>query len=263
MFQGDPMRSDMAKVIVERPRHGSRMCASDCKGRRREERQLGLDALRKREGIKYSYHSETKSLNEHLGPLRRFLDSRVGQQWDQVFAEISARIRPDSAVQDHVRDHVFDYVQRHVVLIDGVPCSGEGRFYGRPLHKTWRRKVWYVCPQSGMLKRLTLPIEHPFRPKKQEAVTPRPVRVDEQYYCEVIGDRWCLVEVRPIPKPAGLSQYKAWEESCRTARAKYGAAVEAVSHRPLSKSEMRQLPVPVDLWKQRRWWTKPRKAKRA
>ena len=57
-----------------------------------------------------------KSLNEHLGPLRRYLSSQVGRPWDKVYAEICAHISVDSAVQDHVRDHVFDYVTVDVLF---------------------------------------------------------------------------------------------------------------------------------------------------
>ena len=84
-------------------------------------------------------------LNEHLGPLRRYLDSQVGRPWDKVFSEICAHIDRSSAVQDHVRDHVEDYVTVHVILIDGVLCHGEGGYsYGKPLSQM-HYKPWYVC----------------------------------------------------------------------------------------------------------------------
>jgi hypothetical protein len=52
------------------------------------------------------------------------LDAQVGRPWDKVFSEICAHIDRASAVQDHVRDHVAGYVVTHVLLIDGIPCSG-------------------------------------------------------------------------------------------------------------------------------------------
>jgi hypothetical protein len=89
-----------------------------------------------REGIRACWQGRTKILNEHLGPLRRYLDRQIGRPWDKVFSEICARIDRSNAVQDHVRDHVADYVTTHVLLIDGVPCNGEGgRDYGKPLHQ--------------------------------------------------------------------------------------------------------------------------------
>lgn len=115
------MRADMAKVIVERPRYGSRLGCR--KGYRKQRQRMPLDEAPKREGIKA--RGRSKSLNEHLGPLRRYLLSNVGRPWDTVFAEICANLSRNSAVQDHVRDHVEGYVERHVVLIDGVPCRGK------------------------------------------------------------------------------------------------------------------------------------------
>jgi hypothetical protein len=265
------MRSDMAKVIVERPRFGSRLRSRRCNGHRRDEQKLGVAALPKFEGMKRPYGHDTKGLNEHLGPLRRYLDSKVGQPWDKVFGEICAHIRCDSAVQSHVRDHVMDYVCRNAVLIDGVPCEGDGRNYGRPLHDSRRWSWWYVCPASGILKRIERRFGRPNRRgnarRRNELPTPAPVRLDESHVCAVVQGRWCLILVRKLMPPnlafATPWERQRWNEQCDLACREYGALVEPVSSRPLSKGEMQQLPVPVDRWKQRRWWTKPRRAKHA
>src|ERR1043165_3926823 len=116
------MRPDMAKVIVERPRKKG-WAWNKPKGYQRRLRRYGEDGPPAREGIRACWQGRTKCLNEHLGPLRRSL-----------------------AVQGRVRDHVGQYVATHVVLIDGVPCNGEGGLgYGRPLHHL-RYRPWYVCP---------------------------------------------------------------------------------------------------------------------
>ena len=119
------MRSDMAKVIVERPRIGSSMRGKS-KGYRRSLQRLDHEKLPSKEGIKRRHLGHRKWLNEHLGPLRRYLDSQVGRPWNKVFSEICAHINRSSAVQDHVRDHVADYVATNVIEVDGVPCWGEG-----------------------------------------------------------------------------------------------------------------------------------------
>src|SRR5437016_5525522 len=99
------MRSDMSKVIVDRPRFGSRIRKKP-KGYHRGLQRLFPEGLPKTEGMRKRWQGATKRFNEHLGPLRRFLDSRVGQPWNKVFSEICAHINRNSAVQDHVRDHV-------------------------------------------------------------------------------------------------------------------------------------------------------------
>jgi hypothetical protein len=134
------MRADMAKVIVERPRVKG-WSGNKPKGYQRRMRRYGEEGPPCREGIRDRWQGGGKYLNEHLGPLRRYLDSQVGRPWDKVFSEICAHIDRNSAVQDHVRDHVAQYVCVHVLLIDGVPCAGEGGFaYGRPLHELCRRR---------------------------------------------------------------------------------------------------------------------------
>src|SRR5919202_1057601 len=110
------MRSDMAKVIVERPRLRGHAWNKP-KGYHRKLHRLRGEGLPVREGMKARWQGGTKMLNEHLGPLRRYLDSQVGRPWDQVFSEICAHIDRSSAVQDHVRDHVADYVAVHVILV--------------------------------------------------------------------------------------------------------------------------------------------------
>lgn len=150
------MRADMAKVIVERPRKKG-WAWNKPKGYQRRLRRYGEDGAPAREGIKACWRDHTKSLNEHLGPLRRYLDKQVGRPWDKVFSEICAHINRSNAVQDHVRDHVEDYVTTHVILIDGVPCNGEGGYnYGKPLHQ-FRYRPWYVCPRTGLLRRVKAP----------------------------------------------------------------------------------------------------------
>jgi hypothetical protein len=145
------MRSDMPQVIIERPRGGPRFKTP--KGERRRDQRIPDDERPTRESIGRKWSGSPKWLNEHLGPLRRFLRSNVGRPWNKVYSEICARIRRDSAVQDHVRDHVFDYVTVNVILVDGVPCSREGSDYGMPIGRYDRREL-YVCPRTGILRRI-------------------------------------------------------------------------------------------------------------
>jgi hypothetical protein len=248
------MRSDMAKVIVERPRHCSRMRDKHRKGRQRDLQRLGLDWL-KRECIRTTH----KSFNEHLAPLRRYLDDQVGRPWDEVHAEIRRHIRADSVVQKHVLTHVDGYVETNVLDLDGVACHGAGWLIGRPI--TWS---WYVCPRTGLLRRVDRRDTKYGRRARRDAVSnvPKPVRVDDRHVCRVAEGRWWLVEVRRLVRTKAESD-AAWQECVRKAVEELGAPLVEVGRRLLTKREMEQLPVPIDLWKQRRWWTKPRKATRA
>jgi hypothetical protein len=192
--------------------------------------------------------------NEHLGPLRRFLGSRVGRPWDKVFAEICANIDRGSAVQDHVRDHVDDFVETRVLLIDGVPCHGSGRLYGQPLADGWRGwRQFYVCPRTGLLKRLPPRA----REERREVEPARYVRLDATHQCRWMDGAWYLVTLQPIPPPPlGVPAWGASrsypdavlgrELSRGQAVEAYGIAAYGVARRRLGKRELRQLPVPID-----------------
>src|ERR1051326_8574422 len=139
------MRSDMAKVIVERPRYGSGLPTKG-KGYERRRQRVAWEDQPKREGIKVRGGGR-KALNEHLSPLRRYLERKVGQRWDKIFADICRYLDRNSAVQDHVRDHVNDYVATCVIDNDRQLRHGNGYRVGLPLYT-----LFYVCPRTGILK---------------------------------------------------------------------------------------------------------------
>jgi hypothetical protein len=244
------MRADMAKVIVERPRVGSR-ASHKGKGYARRLQRCPADELPRREPIKVR-SGGTKVLNEHLAPLRRFLHGCAGEPWNDVFAEICERISRNSAVQDHVRDHVPDYVALHVVLRDGVPCWGEGRLYGEPLTSGYTRQELYVCPVSGLLKRLPPRIGRHGRRKVPAPPLGEVVRLGEDRQFRWMDGAWHLIELKPFPA-------RPWEDpghdvvlgrpvarlTLPEVRRAYGRNVYAAAKRRLGNKEVRRLPLPL------------------
>jgi hypothetical protein len=142
------MRRDMSKVIVERPRLGRKDKRRPGRDRPLEDEDgapLRARGPRRVKGIK------TKSLNENLSPLERYLGRQVNRPWDKVWSEISANLKPTSTVQQHVRDHVPDFVAIDTRLENGrvVVVS---RFGGlTPLERSWAKL--YVDPRTGILRR--------------------------------------------------------------------------------------------------------------
>jgi hypothetical protein len=251
------MRADMAKVIVERPRHRG-WAWTKPKGYGRKLRRDEEFGAPRREGMKARWQWHTKSFNEHLGPLRRYLDDQVGRPWDKVFSEICERINRNSVVQDHVRDHVEQYVVRHVILIDGVPCagtSGSGCPYGEPLRRL-RWSQWYVCPRTGLLRRIPEARRRPKQPTGKQP--PRYIPVGDELQCRLIDGAWHLVTLKRLPNPLYewgrcrntdvLLQVQAAKLTPEDARWHYGAEVYAVAARRLGKREQRQYPIPIELW---------------
>ena len=250
------MRADMAKVIVERPRMTARAWPRP-KGYQPPAPPLrrGRPALPR--GDRGTLAGRRQGLNEHLGPLRRFLDKQVGRPWDKVFSEICARIDRSSAVQDHVRDHVEDYVHRQVILVDGVPCDGEGGCcYGRPLREMrWIR--WYVCPRTGLLRRNAVAPRRRPTPV-QGGEPPKLIQVGKGLQCRFLDGAWHLVAFERLPKPLAnrlccrdtdvLLGLPVSRLTPVEARLRYGAEVYAATKRRLARRELSQYPIPV------RWW---------
>lgn len=133
------MRSDMSKVIVERPRRGG---GRDRKGRPARE----FEDMPSKQSMKRG-HSDLKELNENLTPLKRYLRKNVGRPWNKVFSEICENIRVDNAVQKHVRSHVYHYVERNVI-VEGKVIFTRGIL---GVCELWNGDL-YVCPKSGLLK---------------------------------------------------------------------------------------------------------------
>ncbi len=131
------MRDDMAKVIVERPRQKA-------SGRLRGRLGSDWESQPTKQGMKYRW-ADTKSLNENLAPLRRYLARQVGRPWAKVYSEISANLKATNAVQQHVRDHLGDYVAMKVSFNKA----------GEPMYVSswWRSYAFYVDPRDGILKR--------------------------------------------------------------------------------------------------------------
>lgn len=175
------MRSDMAKVIVERPRTGGgtpypRHTLGD--GRR-----ISIEECRKRESIRRAGRKDRKYLNENLAPLRRFLRANVGRPWNKVYSEVCERINRDSAVQLHVWQHLTWEVCTNPYVIDGAV---------RP--SAWRWYRFYVEPKTGLLRenkqwrqRCTLSIK--------AAQVPPAVKIDETREYRLLEGLWFEIEL--------------------------------------------------------------------
>ena len=145
------MREDMDKVLVERPRLGLRI--SKMKGHRRDWRKDPEQAVKR---VSVRRGRQTKHFNEHLGPLRRFLQRCVGRPWDKVYSELRARVNPKNAVQLHILQHVDDYVVTRAERRgkDVYDLAGFGP--RRPLYRGPRER-FYVDPRTGILRLLPDP----------------------------------------------------------------------------------------------------------
>lgn len=102
------MRSDMSRLIIEdgcRGNGGPKSCYD--KITRPGEDYENFPA---RESMSRHRKQDGNSQGDHLNPLKRFLESRLGQPWSKVFSEICAVNDKRTIRGYHLLTHLFQYV---------------------------------------------------------------------------------------------------------------------------------------------------------
>lgn len=226
------MRQDMDNVIVERPRAGSRR-PSRKKGYRRFVERTPIENLPRCESMLGRWRGREKMLNEHLGPMRRFLRSNIGRPWNKVHQELCEFVSFNNAVQAHVLSHVFDYVHQHVE-IRGDAILAYHRF---GLASALRPEEMYICPKTGLLK--VVKSSRRRRPRRR-------VNRDQHTQFHWRDNAWWELRVRKRPaEPDEL--WDVWLEkrvadiSKAEALREYSGEFFAISKRPLRREETRRL----------------------
>jgi hypothetical protein len=155
------MRSDLDKVVTERPRRGSdcRNLKTGARFRDYEGAEEDRYSLPKRGKMvmgnrELGPHDESKDFTDQLGPLKRWLESQVGRNWDTVYSEIKQAF-PDSNKQNHhlIETHLLGYIERHAI----VEKSRKGRrvflISGYNGKRELRPGDIYVDPETHVLMR--------------------------------------------------------------------------------------------------------------
>jgi hypothetical protein len=203
------MRSDMSKVIVERPRLRSR-ANNDDKGElklwQRAQESPDYELAPRRGSSSRRRRRDWKELNEFLAPLRRFLDSHVGKHWDKIYSEIRSQVNPNNTVQMHIIQHLigrFGYVETNVkAWPDGTFTTSEGKEL---------RSEWFVNPKSGCLARNLDSHLHGgdarYRSERALFREPKYVKVGGRQFRELDGI-WYEFELRPVSAPAEFAHLR-------------------------------------------------------
>jgi hypothetical protein len=232
----------LSAIVIERPRGGNRISAKKITGAKKFLTALTHEATV--DGLLSPYllkpYRKTKYLSDHLGPLRRLLRSKVGQQWNQVHSELSQRLDANTMAGRHVLDHVRDYVTEHVEMIDGVPHSRDGgwrrgRFLGTGYHEEF-----YVHPDTGMLCLAA-------RRVPDAVAQPVDVIVTDRYQrYQKIDNVWYWVKLADVP--IGRPVWDVAEK--QTVLSRYPGLDYAVEKRQCNKPELKRLrgKYPQRLW---------------
>jgi hypothetical protein len=139
------MRDDFHKVVIERPRGGSRLPS----------RKTGWaswsytpdldDDLPKSESSSWEWNSPRKCFSDRLGPLERFLGTQVGRPWRKVEGELRNALDGRTVIGRHLLDHAERMVEHPCRLTpEGRPI----RLDGYPIFRTY-----FVHPRTGLLLR--------------------------------------------------------------------------------------------------------------
>jgi hypothetical protein len=238
------MRSDMSKVIVERPRRRIPLKGMSAypRGQLKNRWAPNLEDAPRTESMGGTYAD--KRLNENLQPLVRFLRSCVGRRWDEVHSEMASQISCRSAVQKHVLDHLRDYVVQTVWLERGVPyCKG---WRGPEALTSWGMRFrFYVEPGTRILRLA------PFARRKgrrgSEADPDRRVLSGDRELRRVAGV-WYEIGVAPIPRDQDAGAFDVLERSWTSSRrdnvlwrtGRYAASKRQLSAREIVRAGLKR-----------------------
>ena len=141
------MRWDMNKVVTEAPRYGHANRSKKTALRvRRYRGEDHLDDLPKR--VSSSMHRQygwgAKEFSDVIGPLKRFLRSRVGKHWNKVYSELSQNLDKRSLTGRHIWTHVWLEVERDVRI------GADKKIYAR-IPYNYVVKGFYIHPKTGVL----------------------------------------------------------------------------------------------------------------
>ena len=139
------MRSDLAKVIVERPRSGGHG------KQRRQERDIELRPAK--ESMRSQYVNR-KSFNEFFAPLKGILKKNINRSWAKVYSEINKGLNGSGTLIDHVRTHLTrDFVELTPMFDGKLPHTVA--FSARGLNKYYMKAGNYYVDPHGILKVVT------------------------------------------------------------------------------------------------------------
>lgn len=195
----------MNKIIVERPRRGG--YGGEDPRYLSDQRRMDLEDLPQRESMRRRWGSNCKELNENLAPLRRFVESRVGLPWDDVYSEIRENLDASDATQYHILQHLEGYVEKNTFL-DGVGAVCTIGYLGQPYvigSNRYAGREMYVHPGTGILC-ITPARARRTRERNDDRVL-GPKGSMEQYHR--LHGVWYVLSLEKLPADALLSEKKA------------------------------------------------------
>ncbi|MEG4442822.1 hypothetical protein QUB47_09570 [Microcoleus sp. AT9_B5] len=194
----------LAENVIERPRGGLRRSLRKVKGQKTSLVKLTEEATT--DGLLSPYlikpRKKTKWFSDCLGPLYQWLQSHVGQDWDHVYSKLCQILDITTLSGQHIVSHVWGYVERNVVLVDGVPYRKNRELCDTAIPLGYWYKQLYVHPETGIL---CLAKRIPKVPQKKPDAF---VLVDAYHHYRKIDDVWYAIELADI-EPLAINTNKS------------------------------------------------------
>jgi len=102
------------------------------------------------ESIKFMHGGGTRFFSDNLEPLQRFLQSKVGKNWNKVFSELCAKLDKKTVSGLHVFNHLYDFVKEQT-FVDGKKVCYMRWGKTEELTSTPNWPKFYVNKKTGQL----------------------------------------------------------------------------------------------------------------
>jgi len=253
------MRSDLNKLLCERPRHGSSRKFHDV---RRLKKAMVDDEVGGRESMTWRHKLSwgDKELAENLAPLWGLVRKNAGRPWDEVYGEICQVFDRRRVINQHIFQHLFDFVETKTYIGEagvvwvrkswGSPC---------PIERGWAE--YYVHPVTGLLLKIKKKFDRQQKKGREarKAAEDAKVRrvINKNTELRLRGDVWFVCTLADFPadrrewvKSFGAKEHEGfWVNRPSTAydqferktvqrgcpHARYVAAIRTTSHKELKK----------------------------
>jgi hypothetical protein len=193
----------LSEVVIERPRRGLRISLKKQSGYKKQLHKLTQEAtedgLFRPYLIKTSELSKTKRLTDHLEPLKRYLHSKVGQPWNDVYSDLCQRFDRRNIAGRHLLDHAYGEVEHHVEFCNGIPYARVSSFSAYTLWGSF-----YVHPETGILCYLARNAASSKTSKRAQLPTDECVVLDRDHEYRKLDGVWYLITFADFPRSRSL-----------------------------------------------------------
>ncbi|MGD1875782.1 MAG: hypothetical protein ACFB02_22405 [Mastigocoleus sp.] len=229
----------LGEIVIERPRNGWRISLKKCSGYKKNLEKITQEATE--DGLLNTYiikpRNKTKCFSDHIRPLYKWLCSKIGQPWNDVYSELCKNLNIKGLSGQHILSHIWNFVELHVVLIDGIPYRKSER--DRPLPSYGRYEQLYVHPDTGILC-LVREVQRKVTRKYDDVLI-----INSYHQYRKIKGIWYLITFQKFPKSIYDNIYHAKDVLFRAninykiAQKTYGRKIFAVSKKQCNKKEIK------------------------